>query len=52
MSVVYMYVVRGVIKGWNMSVEKVTSGGREGYVGGKDIWNRSIEGAYGPGAPS
>lgn len=44
-SVVYIYVVNGVIKGWNISVEKVTSGGREGYEGGKEIWKRSIEGA-------
>ena len=45
MSVVYMYVVRGVINGWNMSVEKVTSGGSAGYVGGKEIWKRKIAGA-------
>ena len=44
----YIYVVRGVIKGWNMSVEKVTRGGREGYVGGKEMWKRRIAGAYGP----
>lgn len=31
-----------------MSVEKVTSGGRFGYVGGKEMWNRRIEGEYGP----
>ena len=31
-----------------MSVEKVTNGGKVGYVGAKEIWNRSIEGAYGP----
>lgn len=29
-SVVYMYVVRGVMSGWKMSVEKVTRGGRAG----------------------
>jgi hypothetical protein len=31
-----------------MSVLNVTRGGREGYVGGKEIWNRRIAGAYGP----
>ena len=31
-----------------MSVLKVTSGGSTGYVGGKEIWNLRIEGAYGP----
>jgi hypothetical protein len=30
MSVVYMNVVNGVISGWNISVENVTRGGREG----------------------
>jgi hypothetical protein len=30
MSVVYVYVVRGVMSGWKISVEKVTSGGRLG----------------------
>lgn len=37
MSVVYMYVERGVINGWNMSVEKVTSGGSAGKVSGKEM---------------
>lgn len=36
-SVVYMYVERGVIKGWKMSVENVTSGGSAGYVSGKEM---------------
>jgi hypothetical protein len=36
-SVVYINVVNGVISGWNISVEKVTKGGRAGYVGGKEI---------------
>jgi hypothetical protein len=45
LSVVYIYVVRGVIRGWKMSVEKVTSGGRDGYVGGKEIWKRRTDGA-------
>ena len=31
-----------------MSVLNVTSGGSTGYVGGKEIWNLRIEGAYGP----
>ncbi len=44
-SVVYIYVVRGVIRGWKMSVENVTRGGRVGYDGGKEIWNLIIEGA-------
>lgn len=48
MSVVYMYVVRGVIKGWNTSVENVTRGGKSGYESGKEIWKRSIAFAYGP----
>lgn len=43
-----MYVVKGVIKGWNMSVENRTSGGSFGYVSGNDIWNRKTAGAYGP----
>ncbi len=42
MSVVYMYVVKGVISGWNMSVEKVTRGGRSGYESGKEIWKRRM----------
>jgi len=29
-------------------VLKVTSGGSEGYEGGKEIWKRRIAGAYGP----
>lgn len=37
-----MYVVSGVMRGWNISVEKVTSGGKEGKVSGKDIWNRRM----------
>jgi hypothetical protein len=49
---VYMYVVRGVTRGWKMSVLKVTRGGRSGYVGGKEIWKRRIDGAYGPGVCS
>jgi hypothetical protein len=36
MSVVYVYVVNGVMRGWNMSVEKVTRGGSAGYASGKD----------------
>jgi FKBP-type peptidyl-prolyl cis-trans isomerase len=37
MSVVYMKVVNGVIKGWKISVEKMTRGGRMGYAGGNEI---------------
>jgi len=48
MSVVYVYVVNGVMSGWNISVENVTSGGRLGDVSGKEIWNRRIAVAYGP----
>jgi hypothetical protein len=40
-----MYVVRGVMRGWKMSVLKVTRGGREGYVSGKEMWKRRIAGA-------
>jgi hypothetical protein len=47
-SVVYMYVLKGVTSGWKISVLKVTRGGREGYVWGKEIWKRRIAGAYGP----
>jgi len=36
------------MSGWNMSVEKVTSGGRDGKVSGKEIWKRSTAVAYGP----
>jgi hypothetical protein len=43
-----MYVVNGVTRGWNISVERVMRGGYEGYVGGNEIWKRRIEGAYGP----
>jgi hypothetical protein len=45
MSVVYMYVVRGVMSGWNMSVVKVKRGGSLGYESGKAIWNLRIAGA-------
>ena len=44
----YMYVLKGVTSGWKISVLKVTRGGREGYVWGKEIWKRRIAGAYGP----
>jgi hypothetical protein len=44
MSVVYIYVVNGVINGWNISVENVTRGGRAGYAGGKEIRKRSMAG--------
>ena len=43
-----MYVVSGVMSGWNMSVENVTSGGRLGYESGKEIWKRKTAVAYGP----
>jgi hypothetical protein len=43
--VLYIYVVRGVISGWKISVEKVIRGGRAGYWGGKEIWKRRMEGA-------
>jgi hypothetical protein len=41
-------VVRGVSSGWKTSVEKVTSGGKMGYVDGKEIWKRRTAAAYGP----
>lgn len=30
------------MRGWNMSVENVTRGGREGKVSGKEIWKRRM----------
>jgi hypothetical protein len=33
-------VVSGVMRGWKRSVEKVTSGGSEGKVSGKETWKR------------
>lgn len=37
MSVVYIYVVSGAMRGWNMSVENVTRGGSAGYVSEKEM---------------
>ena len=31
-----------------MSLVKIIDGGNDGYSGGKEIWNRSTAGAYGP----
>jgi len=43
-SVVYVRVDRGVMRGWNMSVSKITNGGSEGYSGGNDIRKRRMAG--------
>jgi hypothetical protein len=40
--VVKVYVVKGTMSGWKISVAKVTRGGRSGYVGGNLILKRSI----------
>lgn len=46
-----MYVVSGVSSGWKISVVKVMTGGKAGWVEGKDIWKRRIAGTYGPRLP-
>jgi len=40
--VVNVYVVKGTISGWNISVEKVTNGGRSGYAAGKRMLKRRM----------
>src|ERR1700712_3428408 len=46
--VVYVYVVKGVSNGWNISEENVINGAESGNRCGNDIWNLKIAGAYGP----
>jgi hypothetical protein len=46
--VVYVYVVNGVSKGWNISEENVINGAESGKRWGNDIWNLKMAGAYGP----
>lgn len=37
----YVYVVKGVISGWKMSVAKVITGGANGYADGKCMRKRN-----------
>jgi hypothetical protein len=39
-----MYVVSGEMSGWKISVAKVTSGGRAGYMSGNETWKRRMAG--------
>ena len=40
--------MRGVTKGWNISLMKVIDGATAGYLGGNPTRNLKIAGAYGP----